>query len=77
MLEVVLKNRRNALRNPLAAYGADPSLKDLADSPIAFFPLSEAEIAPFADGSVVVVLASEERAACQEGLCPQAADTHT
>lgn len=59
---VCVKNRRNALANPLAAYGADSALAEVLDAPPAFAPLSEADIAQHADGAVVLVLASEERA---------------
>jgi acetyl-CoA C-acetyltransferase len=56
------KNRTNALRNPLAAYAADTRAADVGASPYAFYPLREAEIAPPADGCVVVVVANEDTA---------------
>jgi acetyl-CoA C-acetyltransferase len=56
---VVLKNRRNALRNPLAAYGADLTLEEaMGGDPIAW-PLLDRHTARHADGAVVMVLASE------------------
>ena len=60
--QVCVKNRRNALANPLAAYGASTELREVLESPPAFAPLSHADIARYADGAVVVVLANEERA---------------
>jgi acetyl-CoA C-acetyltransferase len=60
---VVVKNRYNALNNPLASYAADLSLEDvLAGEPLAW-PLGERETAREADGAVVMVLASAEKAA--------------
>ncbi|MFN3974533.1 MAG: thiolase C-terminal domain-containing protein [Dehalococcoidia bacterium] len=59
---VAVKNRRNALLNPLAAYGANLSLEEAQASPIAFAPLREVEMSRSADGAVVLVLASEEAA---------------
>jgi acetyl-CoA C-acetyltransferase len=56
---VVATNRRNALRNPLAAYPAKISADAvLASSPVAE-PLRELEIAAPADGAFVFVLARE------------------
>ena len=59
---VVVKNRHNALRNPLAAYGADLTLDDVLGGPPLSWPLGVRETAEHADGAVVFVLASEERA---------------
>jgi acetyl-CoA C-acetyltransferase len=59
---IVAKNRTNALDNPRAAYPADLSADDVDDSSPVAWPLRELEIAGRADGCVVVVLASEERA---------------
>jgi acetyl-CoA C-acetyltransferase len=59
---VVVKNRRNALANPSAAYPALLSVDQvLASEPVAE-PLRAAEVAGRADGSVVAVLASERAA---------------
>jgi acetyl-CoA C-acetyltransferase len=59
---VVMKNRRNALRNPLAAYGADLSLEEaMGGDPLAW-PLLDRHTAQHADGAVVMVLAAEKRA---------------
>ena len=57
--QVVATNRRNALRNPLAAYPAIVTARDvLASQPVAE-PLKEGEVARYADGSIVMVLARE------------------
>ncbi len=59
---VAAKNRRNALDNPRAAYPATVEPEDVVDSDPLFWPLKRLEVAGRADGCVVVVLASEERA---------------
>ncbi len=61
--EVVVKNRRNALRNPVAAYPMAANRGYVEASPYVFYPVREAEMAKPADGCVVVVLASNARAA--------------
>lgn len=59
---VVAKNKANALANPSAGYGARISTRDvLSSSPVAH-PISRLDVAPSADGAIVLVLASEERA---------------
>lgn len=57
---VVVKNRRNALDNPLAAYGALLQIEDVLNAEPLFAPLSRLEMSAQADGAIVVVLASEE-----------------
>jgi acetyl-CoA C-acetyltransferase len=59
---VVVKNRRNALRNPSASFGANLSLEDVLAGPPLAWPLGEREVAPHADGAIVMVLASATRA---------------
>lgn len=60
--QVVVKNRRNALFNPLAGYGAALGIEDvLASEPVAE-PLTRLECADHADGAVVLVLASGQTA---------------
>ena len=59
---VVVKNRRHALSNPVAAYGEVLSPDDVLASAAVCAPLREREISPPADGAVVLVLASEEAA---------------
>ncbi len=60
--QVAAKNRTNALRNPLAAYPARLTADDTAAGPYAHYPLRETEMAQTADGCVVVVLASDDKA---------------
>ncbi len=59
---VVSKNRRNALLNPLAAYGASVDEAQAAASPERFTPLRALDISDPADGAVVLVVASERAA---------------
>jgi len=59
---VVTKNRRNALYNPSAPYGANLTLEEVLNGPDLAWPLGFHEKARHADGAVVMVLASEERA---------------
>lgn len=59
---VVVKNRRNAMRNPLAPYGADLTVDEVLSGPPLAWPLGRHEVAKHADGAIVMVLASEERA---------------
>lgn len=59
---VVEKNRRNALRNPLAAYGSALRASDVESSPVVSHPLRRLDLAEWADGAACVVLASEDAA---------------
>ena len=59
---VVVKNRRNALGNPLAGHGAVVTLDDVLNAPLVSDPLRELDISPTSDGSVVIVLASKDAA---------------
>ncbi len=59
---VVVKNRFNALSNPLAPYGANLSLQDVLSGPVLSWPLGLHEAAGHADGAIVMVLASEDKA---------------
>ena len=59
---VAVKNRRNALDNPAAAYPGTTTIDQvIASRPVAS-PLRRAEVAGRADGAVVLVLASERAA---------------
>ena len=60
--QVAAKNRRQALSNPVAAFGASLGADDVLASPPVSEPLRELEISPYADGAVVLVLGSEEAA---------------
>jgi len=59
---VVVKNRFNALSNPFAPYGADLSLEDILSGPMLSWPLGTHEAAEHADGAIVMVLASGDKA---------------
>jgi acetyl-CoA C-acetyltransferase len=59
---VAAKNRTNALDNPRAAYPAQLGASAIVDSKAVVWPLLELEIAARADGCVVIVLASDDRA---------------
>ena len=59
---VVNKNRRQALANPAAPYGGNVSTSDVLASPPVCEPLRSLEVSSYADGAVVLALASEERA---------------
>ena len=56
---VVEKNRRNALKNPMAAYPSALAADDVLQSPPLAEPLTEGEAAQYADGAIVLVLARE------------------
>ncbi len=57
---VVVKNKANALRNPAAGYGAAIELRHVLDSEPVAEPVRALDIAPYADGAVVMVLCSEK-----------------
>ena len=57
---VAVKNRSNALRNPVAAYGADLTVAGVLDSAAVSEPVRELDMAQEADGAIVLVLASEK-----------------
>ena len=59
---VVVKNRRNALDDPVAAYPATTTVEQVLASAILASPLRTAEVAGRADGALVLVLASERAA---------------
>lgn len=59
---VVVKNRFNALKNPLAPYGANLSIQDVLSGPVLSWPLGIRQTAEHADGAIVMVLAAEEKA---------------
>jgi acetyl-CoA C-acetyltransferase len=60
--EVVVRNRRQALENPRAAHGCDLELADVLGAESVSTPLGKLDIAQHADGAVVCVIASEDRA---------------
>lgn len=55
---VVAKNKRNALYNPAAAYGAAIEPGDVLHAEMVAYPLTRQDISPHADGAVVLVLAA-------------------
>jgi acetyl-CoA C-acetyltransferase len=59
---VVVKNKFNALTNPLAPYAANLSMDDVLSGPVLSWPLGAHEAAEHADGAIVMVLAAEEQA---------------
>jgi acetyl-CoA C-acetyltransferase len=59
---VVAKNRRNALKNPLASFAADLTVEEVLNGPSLAWPLGKRDTAEHVDGSIVMVLASEQAA---------------
>jgi acetyl-CoA C-acetyltransferase len=55
-----VENRRSALRNPFAAYGADLAASDVLAAPALADPLTELDVSQTADGAAVLVLAAED-----------------
>ena len=53
--QVVVKNKRNALYNPAAAYGANIEPDDVLCSEMVSFPLSSQDVSAHADGAIVLV----------------------
>jgi acetyl-CoA C-acetyltransferase len=58
--QVVAKNKRNALYNPTAAYGARIEPEDVLNSEMISYPLTQQDISAHADGAIVLVLASAD-----------------
>jgi acetyl-CoA C-acetyltransferase len=58
--QVVAKNKRNALYNPVAAYGASLEPDDVLSSQMISYPLTHQDVSAHVDGAIVLVLASEE-----------------
>ncbi len=59
---VVVKNRRNALANPNAAFAAQLTVEDVSESQPLFSPLKTLDCSTSCDGAVVLVLATKEKA---------------
>ncbi len=59
---VSVKNKANGLDNPIAVYGDRITVDDVLNSEMVFYPLNQLDISSPADGCIVMVLASEERA---------------
>jgi acetyl-CoA C-acetyltransferase len=60
--QVVVKNKRNALYNTAAAYGARLTLADVLRSQTIAYPLGQEDISSHADGAIVLVLAAADAA---------------
>ncbi len=60
--EVVVKNKRNAMSNPRAAYPGMIDVADVMHSDISWAPLKRLDESCLADGAAVLVLASGDRA---------------
>ncbi|MBB5253810.1 thiolase domain-containing protein [Sulfurisphaera ohwakuensis] len=58
--KVVVKNKRNGLKNPRASYASNINLEDVLEREYTVYPLTDLDISRFVDAAVVVVLASEE-----------------
>ncbi len=56
---VVSKNKKNAMKNPIAAYPGEISISDVLSSNPVSFPLKELDISKRADGAFVIILARE------------------
>lgn len=60
--EVVVKNKYNAIGNPLAPYGGEYTIADVLGARPVADPITELMIARHADGALVVVLGTDEMA---------------
>jgi acetyl-CoA C-acetyltransferase len=60
--KVVVKNRKNALKNPYAHLREKVELRDVMSSKSIIMPLKEMECAPKSEGIIAILLASEEKA---------------
>jgi acetyl-CoA C-acetyltransferase len=60
LAHVVIKNRKNALLNPIAAYPANLTKDIVLSSPYISEPLREVDISQYADGAICLILASED-----------------
>lgn len=59
---VSVKNRKNAVKNPLAHLQEEVHLDAVSESPVVSWPLTALEVPPHSDGVTVMLLASEEAA---------------
>ncbi len=60
--KVVIKNKKNAFSNPIAAYEANVDVDDVMSSEYLFKPLKRLDISPNVDGAIAFVLADGETA---------------
>jgi acetyl-CoA C-acetyltransferase len=66
--QVVVKNRRNALDNPLAHLREAPTVEQIREAAPLYWPMTAYEIPPYSDGVCAILLSSEERARSFDGL---------
>jgi acetyl-CoA C-acetyltransferase len=59
---VVVKNRKNALKNQLACYRKPVYEKEILESKVISWPLKQMDVAPLCDGACAIVLASARKA---------------
>jgi acetyl-CoA C-acetyltransferase len=59
---VGVKNRKNALNNPISEFGGNISFDDALNSEPIFYPLKKSDISSPVDGACVIILASKEKA---------------
>jgi acetyl-CoA C-acetyltransferase len=57
---VVVKNKRNALYNAIAPFGASLELEQVLDDEWISYPLGKQDVSTHADGAIVIVLAAED-----------------
>lgn len=67
--KVVIKNRSNALKNPLAHLRQKVTVDDVLQSTLLAWPLKELDIPPKSDGACAIVLANKEKARGAQGRC--------
>jgi acetyl-CoA C-acetyltransferase len=60
--KVVVKNRGNARRNPLAQEPMDITVEDVLDSKMLASPIRRLDTKPISDGACAMILASEKKA---------------
>ena len=64
---VVVKNRLNALDNPLAGHGTVVDVEYVLDSEMVAWPLTKMDVSQYSDGAIVLVLAKESTARALKG----------
>ena len=66
---VAVKNRTNAVKNPLAHLREPVTVDDVLQSRLLAWPLKELDLPPKSDGACAMVLATEERARQAKANC--------
>ena len=59
---VVVKNRANALKNPLAQESAAITIADVLGSQVLASPIRQLDMKPTSDGACAMILATEKKA---------------